>query len=596
VAELTHNLENIFALVRDDKLKINTEILDITLFSCDHLSALLEDSDFSNSKNIENHKKLTNDIERVLKRTGRKIKNVIKRNSLQQIQIATYNILFSPNNNILKRNINLVNVFRELFSFGEYKIVHSKFTQDQDYWSIFLVTDKNIEEISETLFFIIDDCKIHKIANFDIFDKDELDKNQQQSENKQSLSEIAEEEIHKEKVQYKDIVIKKQRLNRIAVDSDKLDQLMYLVSELITTNSQLRLKTNSQKYQEIKPYLDKLNNLSNSFRNNAIEIRLVPIKDLAIRFQRLIRDLSKSLNKEIEFVTQGENTELDKNTIDMLSEPLMHIIRNCIDHGIQEPEERIKNGKDAKGIIKLSAFHSGNNVFIQIQDDGMGIELEKILIKGLKMGLVEKKSNLSDKEILDLIFLPGFSTAQKLTEVSGRGVGLDVVKQSITDLRGEIEITTEKGLGTSFTIKLQQSLAIMDTMLFSVEDTAFLVPMEDVELCTAYIIDYIEKYERTHLMPYKDEKIPCVNLRNEFKIETEIPERLETIIIRKNEKLFAIVADRILGKHQAVLKNVGKEYKELDYLSGASVLADGNIALLFDINLLFERAKKLIKQ
>ncbi|MEA2041746.1 MAG: chemotaxis protein CheA [Bacteroidota bacterium] len=594
VGELTHNLENIFDLIRAGDIKVSTEILDITLLSCDHINALLLDPDFSDRKNKRNHKKMELRIADILKTAGKKVKKTVSQKDEENKQTATFNILFYPDDSILTRNINLVSLFKELFSLGDYKIVHPKFTEEQEHWSIFLVTDKKFGDIAESLFFILDDCKIIKIADFDIFNKSELEKHEQRSSS-QSLSDIAEDGIVDE-TPTSDIKIKKQNLNRIAVDSEKLDQLMFLVSELITTNSQLRLKTNTKNYDPIKPYLDKLNNLSNSFRNNAIEIRLVPIEDLAIKFQRLVRDLSKSLNKEVEFITQGANTELDKNTIDMLSEPLMHIIRNCIDHGIQSPDARKANGKQPKGIIKLVAFHSGNNVFIQIQDDGMGINTDKVKEKAIEKGFIKKNTELSKKEILDLIFKPGFSTAQSLTEVSGRGVGLDVVKQSIVDLRGEIEVTTEKGLGTSFTLKLQQSLAIMDTMLFSMEETAFLVPMEDIELCTSYDADFIKKHSRTNLLPYKKEKIPFVNLRKEFNTKTKTPNRQETIIIRKNEKLFAIIADRILGKHQAVLKNIAKEYEELDYLSGASVLADGNIALLFDNGLLYERAKGLVKQ
>ena len=595
VGNLTHNLENIYDLIRSQKLDVNTKILDVTLNSCDHINTLLTNSNTSSTAIIQNQKKLLKQINSILS-TGR-VKEIKKpKTSLShKIQKATFNILFYPDSNIQERNINLIQIFRELFSLGQYQIVHPKFTEVHEHWSIFLVTEKKTSEIAETLFFILDDCKINKIANFDIFNKKELENREKISAQQPTISQEAESGKSRSKgTENKEILIKKTNLSRISVDAEKLDKLMFLVSELITTNSQLRLVTNTKIYKPIREYLEKLNYLSTQFRNNVIEIRLVPINDLALRFQRLVRDLSKQLNKKINFITQGTNTELDKNTIDQLGEPLMHIIRNCIDHGIQLPEIRQKNGKNPEGTIKLVAFHSGNNVFIQIQDDGLGIDTDRIYKKAVSKGLLKEGKELSKKEILDFIFLPGFSTAKSLTEVSGRGVGLDVVKQSITDLRGEIEITTEIGLGTSFTIKLQQSLAIMDTMLFKTADVFFLVPMEDIELCTAYSSDYIKGRSRTNLLPFKKEQIPLVDLRKEFEQDEEYPDRLETIIIRKNEKLFAIAADRILGKHQAVLKNIGKEYEELDFLSGASVLADGNIALLFDNGLLYDRAKSLV--
>lgn len=604
IGELTHKLENIYDLIRDGDLQINTEIIDVTLFTCDHIKQLLEQADSNNVESIEKSKAAHNQIDNVVEAAGIKIKKKVKKKPLQAGQTVTYNILFYPDESIIKRNINLVAQFRDLFALGQYSIVHPHFITEGEHWSIFLVTDKGLDDIEDALFFILDDCKITKIADFDVFNEEKLEENANMFVN-------TEEDVIDEKKESRDAKNKAyanelktitetetggHRISRISVDSEKLDKLMYLVSELITTNSQLKLTTNSRIYEPIKEYLNKLNFLSNEFRNNVIQIRLVPVEDLALRFQRLIRDLSKHLGKEIEFVTQGTNTELDKNTIDLLSEPLMHIIRNCIDHGIQTPEVRIEHGKEPRGMIKLVAFHSGNNIFIQIQDDGMGIDIEKIRKKGIEKGLIKEDEVLSEKELYDLIFMPGFSTAQNLTEISGRGVGLDVVKQNITELRGEIEVNSEISLGTSFTIKLQQSIAIMDTMLFQLEDMFFLVPMEDIELCTAFDSEYIKERSFNNLIPYKEQLIPFVDLRNEFNLNNNYPKRLETIIINKNEKYFAVISDRIIGEHQAVLKNIAKEYKQLDFLSGASVLADGNIAMLLDNTLLYNRAKDLVKQ
>ncbi len=595
IGELTHKIENIYELIRDKKLKVNKEILDLTLVSCDHIKQLLDDPNFSVQQNIDNHEKIESKIIKILSKSG--VKTHLKKIKSRNVTggKSTFNILFYPRESILKRNINLIEQFRELFILGEHKIINPRFNEFEENWSIFLVTEKNMEDIEDALFFILDECKILKIADFDIFNETEFVKKTKEI-NSLSFKQYEDDEdlietFAEKKSEIDKIKITKQNTGRISVDTDKLDKLMYLVSELITTNSQLNLLSKQNAHSELKEYLDKINTLSNEFRNNALELRLVPISDMALRFQRLVRDLSTHLGKQIEFVTQGTNTELDKNTIDLLQEPLMHIIRNCIDHGIQMPEERKTLGKDTNGIIKLVAFHSGNNVFIQIQDDGKGINHEEILEKAIQKGFVDKDRTLSEKEVLDLIFLPGFSTAQNLTEVSGSGVGLDVVKRNITELRGEIIVQSELGLGTIFTIKLQQSLAIMDTMLFSINETFFLIPLENVEVITVHNPKYILERERAKTIAYNNNLIPFLDLRKTFIKDNNYPEKLETIIITKNEKLLAIVADKIIGEHQAVLKNIGKEYKELEFLSGASILADGNIALMLDPGMLFDRIK-----
>lgn len=595
IGELTHKLENIFDAVRNKEILINKNILDITLAACDLIKNLLEDENFIDKKNIETFNSIENKIDTCLKKSG--IKITLKKNRIKKFKgkTATFNIIFFPDDNIIARNINIIEQFRELFALGEHQIIKPDFGQNREQWSIFLVTDRGIDDIEEALFFILDECKIHKIADFNIFNDEEADKFNQQfadaiESKKTETKEIKHEETEKIDIA-KSINLSKQNTGRIAVDTLKLDKLMYLVSELITTNSQLNLITKDEKYEPIKQYLNKINNLSTEFRNNAIDIRLVPISDMALRFQRLIRDLSAHLEKEIDFITQGTNTELDKNTVDLLQEPLMHIIRNCIDHGIKTPQERKKIGKEPKGLIKLVAFHSGNNVFIQIQDDGQGIDPELIKQKAVEKKLISPNQEITEEELLDLIFLPGFSTAQSLTEVSGRGVGLDVVRKNITELRGEIEVKSEIGLGTSFTIKLQQSLAIMDTMLFNVDQTHFLIPLENVESITVLETDYILERQRSKTLPYNNNLIPFIDLRKTFKKNTNYPKTLEVIIVNKNEKLFAIVTDRIIGEHQAVLKNIAKEYKELEYLSGASILPDGNIAMMLDPGMLYDRIK-----
>jgi len=315
---------------------------------------------------------------------------------------------------------------------------------------------------------------------------------------------------------------------------------------------------------------------------------LVPLGDTVLRFQRLIRDLSKQLGKIVEFKTSGVDTELDKNTIDRLAEPLMHIIRNSIDHGIELPEIRTKKGKPEQGIINLTAYNSGSFVFICISDDGNGIDVEKVKQKAIDQGLLKPTDTPDKKEIFDLIFLPGFSTAQSLTSVSGRGVGMDVVKKHITDLRGEIFISSEPGEGTSFTLKLQQSLSIIDTLLFSVEDNFFTVPISEIEVCIEWSSMEINERKNTATIPFKDHLIPFVDLRYLFKMSGFNQEVYKVIIIRNDNKELAILSDYIIGEHQAVSKPLGKSFHNQKYITSASQLGDGNMAFMIDTNALLK--------
>jgi len=597
ISELTHNLESIFDLVKDAKLKLNTDVLDITLQSCDHIKQLLRDAEGENPTNQANHAKILSTIDVLLKsenKTIRKFKT--KAVAKESANISTYNILFYPNETIFIRNINLVNLFSDLFALGEFDIVNPNIEEQNEYWSIFLVTDKPLSEIEMSIYFILDDCKITKVGDFDIFDEQETKKRIKETEESEptffktlqitdsvgtpmNLDNLTDNNVIRENY-FQD--------NHITVNTKKLDKLMYLVSELITTNSQLSLQSRNKAYAPIRQQLEKIDVLSKQFRQNALDIRLVAIKDLTFRFQRLIRDLSKQLGKDINFIAQGDETELDKNTIDALTEPLMHLIRNCIDHGIEYPEERKSNGKTSVGIIKMTAYHSGNFIFIQIQDDGCGINPDTIYKKAVEKGFVEAGTNLSETEIYELIFLPGFSTAQKLTEVSGRGLGMDIVKNRINRLRGEVEINSEIGLGTSFTIKLQQSLSIMDTLLIKVGNSFFLIPIDEVEVCGQEFHEVIVEKHNSQIL-FKEEMVPFIYLRKAFNMKSEIQEK-EKIVFVKNQNLrFAIVTDSIIGKYQAVIKPVGEMFKYQDFIAGASVMGNGQIAVMLDTKKLMSK-------
>ncbi len=266
----------------------------------------------------------------------------------------------------------------------------------------------------------------------------------------------------------------------------------------------------------------------------------------------------------------------------------MHIIRNCIDHGIEFPDQRLKKGKAETGIIKISAYHSGNYVVIKVEDDGTGISLEKVRQKAVDKGIIKASDKPDKKDLFNMIFLPGFSTARSLTEVSGRGVGLDVVRRKIIDLRGDVFIESDENQGTSFTLKLQQSVAIIDTLLFSVEDSFFTVPISDINICSQLSAKDIEKRKHTATIPFNDVLIPFIDLRQTLNIKGRYNEKIKAVILRNSERQIAILTDKIVGEHQAVLKPLGKSFKNQNIINSASQLGDGNLAFMIDTNELFK--------
>lgn len=597
IANVTHHLENIYDLIREKTLTVDSALIQITLVAADFIRSLLSENDQVSEANQEIQQKIMASIQQIIDSAGvdkpKKIKQKLAIKDPDNL-FATWQITFYPEESIITRCVNLVYTFQDLFNLGNYQIIQNEPHEDQNKFTIFLFTDKGYDAIEDALLFIMDYCKITKIADFDIFDIEELEKHSFISD-EPSLS----EDIIKPKVKEK--YISPQSImsiaendeakptamtkSRISVEASKLDELMYLVSELITTNSQLNLASKNAAYVLLTPLFEKIDKLSKQFRHSTLNLRLVPLNEMAVRFQRLVRDLSGKLGKEVELQTQGTETELDKNTIDALVDPLMHIIRNCIDHGIESPEKREERNKLRKGIVKISAYHSGSFIFIRIQDDGKGIDTEFIRNKAIEKGIVSPDKHLTKKEIFDLIFIPGFSTAESLTQVSGRGVGMDVVKRKITELRGQVEIDSEKGLGTSFTIKLHQSIAILDTMLFQIGDMFFLVPLADVDECRLMNRTEIEKRQNTQTIPHNGRLIPFIDLHELFALKSEtFSDKQKLLVIKRQDACFAIAADRIIGEHQAVLKSLGEVAKKQDFISVASMLGDGNLAYLLDLN------------
>jgi two-component system chemotaxis sensor kinase CheA len=377
----------------------------------------------------------------------------------------------------------------------------------------------------------------------------------------------------------------------IRVRSDKLDSLVDLVGELVTVQARLSQLAARKDDADLAVVAEDVERLTWQMRDQVLNIRMLPIGSTFSKFRRLVRDLSSELGKEIELTTEGAETELDKTVIDRLYDPLVHLIRNGIDHGIESPSVRLSIGKPARGRISLSASHSGPNVLIRLSDDGRGLDRQAIKAQAAAKGLIAANAELSDKEIFALAFLPGLSTAATVTSVSGRGVGMDVVKQAIEELRGSIDIESRPGKGTTFTVKLPLTLAIIDGLLVQVGRDQFVLPLSSVEECIELKRAGSVQARERHLVNVRGQIVPYIRLREQFGVGGE-PPAIEQIVIAETEgQRVGFVVDHVIGSHQTVIKSLGRMYREVAGLSGATILGDGAVALILDIQQIIQVAE-----
>ncbi|MCP5054419.1 MAG: chemotaxis protein CheA [bacterium] len=376
----------------------------------------------------------------------------------------------------------------------------------------------------------------------------------------------------------------------LRVSSEKVDQLVNLVGELVTLQARLSQLSHSKSDAEMISLSEEVERITWELRDNSMEMRMLPIGSTFSRFKRLVRDLSNNLGKQIELTTEGGDTELDKTVIEKLNDPLVHIIRNSIDHGVETPAVRKAAGKLDAGNIHLSAFHSGSNVVIRITDDGAGLDTQKIRKKAIERGIISEGRELTDPEIFGLIFEPGFSTAQKVSDVSGRGVGMDVVRRNIEALRGGIEIDSQKGIGTTFTLNIPLTLAIIDGLLVSIGDENYVFPLALVESCIEIPHTRIAESNGRNYVNVRGEIVPYIYLREQFDILSDVPPIEQIVIADIEKKRVGFVVDHVIGGHQTVIKSLGKVYRNIEGISGATILGDGSIALILDIHKLLTAA------
>lgn len=640
ITAFTHDIENVLDQVRQGTLKINKQLISLLFQTSDVIKKMLNEEnveeqvkksilDYFKDYSTKQHTSLISDSQaNKTDQTAEQIKEPDPINN----NAGYYNIHFSPDPQLLMNGTNLLGLLQELSELGDYQVQMN--TQKiptlneinpflcYGSWDILLYTKKNIDDIKDIFIFVehLSDISIKQIepsdhsnqkilseenTYVDLPPMDSMDKVQNEDtvdhpippdaiENQTEVSSVLETQKKAMESNGKDELkagVKKDRLidNSIRVSTIKLDKLVDLVGELVIVEERLNLLAKQEEESVLYEISEEIKRITDELRDNTLSIRMLPIAMLFNKFKRMVRDLSMEFHKEVNLILEGAETELDKTIIERLNDPLIHLIRNSVDHGIEKPNERAQNGKDRTGSIKLSAFHTGANVIIQIKDDGAGMDVNAIRTKALQQNLIPQEDKLSDKEILQLIFAPGFSTAQHITSVSGRGVGMDVVKKGIESIGGTVEISTQKGIGTTISIKLPLTLAIIDGLLVKVNNQKFIFPLSSIIKCIEHHQDHVEN--GWYIIRNMGELIPYIRLR-EWQMCFEKRPKLEYMVITKiqNEKV-GFVVDDILGEHQTVIKSLGKVFSSLKGISGASILGDGSMALILDVQQLMQLTK-----
>lgn len=375
----------------------------------------------------------------------------------------------------------------------------------------------------------------------------------------------------------------------IRVDIERLDVLMNLLSELLIDRSRLEQLAHEIKRSDLTETVEHMSRVGSDLQNIVLKLRMVPIDTVFSRFPRMVRDVAKSLDKKIDLVILGAETELDRTVIDEIGDPLVHLLRNAVDHGIEPTAQRIAAGKPETGTVQLRAFHSGNHVFIEIEDDGGGIDRDKILNKALKNGIVTQSeaATMSDEQVYMLLFAAGFSTAEVISDISGRGVGLDVVRSKIESLSGVVSVTSTLGKGTKFSVQLPLTLSIISAMLIKVGSEKYAIPLSSIVETGIIQRNQIRSVHGYTMVPYRDAHIPLMSLANLFEVadfDENAEEETEIVVIRKGERLAALTIEDFIGQSEIVIKNLGKYLPQVQGVAGATILGDGQVALIVDPN------------
>lgn len=614
MADLTHKLENVFDAIRYDKLSVQVDMMDVLFEVHEQLLAMVEDI-ASGGTGEQDISHLVNKLDKLEKgeqvdtssessaqgeKGNAKVQNERSMSNLDEFELSilneasergfsNYEITVQLNEDCLLKAARTFMVFEVLEKHGEIiksdPPVNDLEEENFDFqFKVLFITKypkdelkKKLKKISEVSHIIINpfSTKTYKKAQ----EKLETDNKAIKERNKTDEKSIPNRSG-------------RQVSKTIRVNIERLDILMNLFEELVIDRGRLEQIASELNHQELQETVERMTRVSGDLQNIILTMRMVPIEQVFSRFPRMIRKLSREMEKDIAIDIIGAETELDRTVIDEIGDPLVHLLRNAVDHGIEKPEERRRKGKPEQGTIQLKAYHSGNHVFIEITDDGAGINREKVLKKAIENGIIHESQahSLKDQEVYELILASGFSTAEVVSDVSGRGVGLDVVRTKIESLGGRVSIDSEQDKGSIFSIQLPLTLSIMSVLLIEIENETYAIPLSSIIETAIIEKKQILSAHHKKVIDFRGNVVPLVFLKDIFNVpkhsDHEEDEYESIVIVKKGDKMAALVVDSFIGQQEIVLKSLGKYLQDVFAISGATILGDGQVALIIDTNAL----------
>ena len=642
---LTHDMENVFSAVREGKMKVNDSLVDTLFRGLDAIQEYLDLIQETSDEGDNDNEAIINELNQFLNggggeapaapaaapapaATASAAATATEENAetnakakfhdikLSEVEEHAIKKAFDDNMNVFGATVYIQEscllkaaraflVFKALEEIGEIIISNPSVQEiedekfDFDFSLVFLTKEtesevraaiQNVSEIEDVVIEAIDESKAEEPKKADEPKKEEAPKSAAPAAAATAAAPAAKQDASKAKGKGKPVVSRSVR-----VDIEKLDSLMNQVSELIIAKNGLVSmsatdKRDSGDMSAFNEQIEYLGTVTTNLHETVMKVRMVPIESTVQKFPRMIRDLSKKLDKKMELYMTGEDTELDRTVVDEIGDPLMHLLRNSADHGLESNEERVRLGKPEVGSIFLDAYQEGNNVVIEVRDDGAGINVEKVKKKMVERGLVpaDQIDTITDKEAIATLFSPSFSTADKVSDVSGRGVGLDVVKTNIESLGGTIECKTERGAGSSFTIRLPLTLAIVQALMVKLGTEKYAIPLGSIQTIEEVTKDDIKYVQSKEVISLRGTVIPLIRLDTLL----DVPEReanndnIVIVIVRKADKLAGLVVDGLIGQQEIVIKSIGKYISTPKLISGSTILGDGEVALILDANVL----------
>jgi two-component system chemotaxis sensor kinase CheA len=602
LAAFTHNLETAFDQVRNGKLAINSELIDLTLAALDQIRAMVEENpeapaDRSACSSIlSSVRKLAHleDSVTALQAASPANPDVAPESPLADSALALreWHVRFAPGPELMLNGANPFLLVRELRQLGglSIRVVMAdvpplrELNPERCYisWEMVLATSLGREAIRDVFIFVEDNCEL-VIAPA----AEESPRSPGQPAGDHVARALEEPRTAQPGRRSYDKV---DNAASLRVPAQKLDQFVDLVGELVTVQARLSELAARSDDPDVAAVSEEVERLTSALRENSMNIRMLPIRATFEKFRRLVHDLARDLGKDVVLTMEGADTELDKTVIEQLGDPLMHLIRNSMDHGIEPPPVRTACGKRPTATIHLAARHSGASVLISVSDDGGGINAEAVRSRAIEKGLVAPDAVLTQAETFALLFEPGFSTAKTVTDVSGRGVGMDVVRQRVDSLRGSIDVASQPGSGTQVTLRLPLTLAIIDGLLVAVGTAFFVLPLANTLECIELTRDQVERANGKQMANVRGELIPYIRLRQHFHIGGTPPAIEQIMVVETGEGRYGFVVDQVLGNCQTVIKNLGRFYRHVQVVSGATILGNGTVALILDPERLTQNA------